>query len=183
MPRSSSALSSLPTSPSCSIMPSAYSLPGMPLWPRIDSRTCVKTCMRVVFIQVKNGLLAFACLLMKSIAAAVVSSSMVSIRLLVSGPVSSSLLADRPQCGCRSDRQCRSPCIVTPRGEFALDVGRVVLRPVRALGFFLGVQVVEVAEELVEAVLRSADTRRGRRDGSCRTGRWRSRAASAPGRW
>src|ERR1700748_2964173 len=55
MPRSSIAVSSLPTSPSCSIMPSAYSLPGMPLCPRIDSRTWVNACMRVVFIQVKNG--------------------------------------------------------------------------------------------------------------------------------
>ena len=44
-------------------------------------RTWVKTCMRVVFIQTKNGLLACTCRFMKSIAAAVVSSSMVSIRL------------------------------------------------------------------------------------------------------
>src|SRR5436190_706103 len=33
MLRSSTAWSNLPTSPSCSIMPSAYSLSGMPLWP------------------------------------------------------------------------------------------------------------------------------------------------------
>src|SRR5579863_9382138 len=46
MPRSSSVFNSLPTSPSCSIMPSAYSLSGMPLWPRIDGRTCVRRCIR-----------------------------------------------------------------------------------------------------------------------------------------
>ena len=64
-----------------------------------------------------------------------------------------------------------------------LDVGSVVGRPVGPLRLLLGVQVVEVAEELVEAVVRSAGTRRGRRGGSCRTAPWRSRAASAPGRW
>jgi len=47
--------------------------------------------MRVVFIQVKNGLLALTCRCMKSIAAAVVSSSIISIRLELSGPVSSIL--------------------------------------------------------------------------------------------
>ena len=38
------------------------------------------------------------------------------------------------------------------------------------------VEVIEVAEELIEAVHRRQDTRCGRRDGSCRTGRWRSPA-------
>jgi hypothetical protein len=45
--------------------------------------------MCVVFIHTKNGVSASTCRRMKSIAAAVVSSSMVSIRLRVSGPVSS----------------------------------------------------------------------------------------------
>ena len=87
-------------------MPSAYSLPGMPLWPRIDSRTWVNACMRVVFIQVKNGLLALACRCMKSIAAAVVSSSIVSMRLRLSGPVSSILPS--------------ADAFSTPRGELDL---------------------------------------------------------------
>src|SRR4029077_17289818 len=60
IPRSSSAGSSLPTSPSCSIIPSAYSvrelIPGLS---RIDSRTCVRKCMRVVFIQQKKGFASF----------------------------------------------------------------------------------------------------------------------------
>ena len=51
----------------------------------------MNTCMRVKFIQTKNGFPAFTCLLHKSIAASEVSSSMVSIRLMVSGPVSSIL--------------------------------------------------------------------------------------------
>ncbi|MNX93273.1 hypothetical protein D3C86_1254510 [compost metagenome] len=34
-----------------------------------------------------------------------------------------------------------------------LDEGRVVLGPVRALGFFFSVEVVQVAEELVETVV------------------------------
>src|SRR6266481_1782611 len=89
MLRSSTALSSLPTSPSCSIMPSAYSLSGIPLWPRMDWRTCVNRCMRVALNQQKNGLVACVCRLMKSIAASEVSSSIVSMRFLLSGPVSS----------------------------------------------------------------------------------------------
>ena len=44
--------------------------------------------MREVFHQTKNGLLAFAALSMKLIAPAVISSSIVSMRLRVSGPVS-----------------------------------------------------------------------------------------------
>ena len=45
--------------------------------------------MRVKFIHVKKGLPAFAWRPMKSMAAAVVSSSIVSMRLRLSGPVSS----------------------------------------------------------------------------------------------
>ena len=45
--------------------------------------------MRVKFTQTKNGLPAFACRSMKSTARSAMSSSIVSIRFLVSGPVSS----------------------------------------------------------------------------------------------
>ena len=41
----------------------------MPLWPCISGRTWVKTCMRVMFIQVKNGVPASFWRCMKSIAA------------------------------------------------------------------------------------------------------------------
>ena len=111
----------------------------MPLCPRIDWRTCVKACIRVAFIQVKNGLLAFACRFMKSIAASDVSSSIVSIRFLVSGPVSSIL----PPATLR----------MTPRGVIGLEERRIVLRPIRLLGLFLGIEVIQIAEELVEAVI------------------------------
>ena len=46
-----------------------------------------------------------------------------------------------------------------------------VFRIVRILRFLLGVQVVEVAEKLIEAMVRSAASHRDRRGGSCRTGR------------
>jgi hypothetical protein len=54
----------------------------------IDGRTCVYTYMRVVFIQTKNGLPALTWRCMKSMAACVVSSSTVSMRLRFNGPVS-----------------------------------------------------------------------------------------------
>ena len=61
----------------------------------------------------------------------------------------------------------------------ALVEAREVLRrrPVRRLRLLLGVEVVEVAEELVEAVDGRAGTCSGRRGGSCRTAPSRSRAA------
>jgi len=77
IPRSSTALRIWPMVPSCSIMPSAYSVrelrPGLS---RCSARTCVRKCMRVEFNQQKNGVLARSCRCMKSMAAADVSSSM-----------------------------------------------------------------------------------------------------------
>ena len=49
---------------------------------------CVQMCIRVEFHHRKNGLSAFLARSMKSSALAVTSSSMVSMRFLVSGPVS-----------------------------------------------------------------------------------------------
>ena len=57
--------------------------------PRCSARTCVRRCMRVALNQQKKGLLAPCCRLIKSMAAADVSSSTVSILFFVSGPVSS----------------------------------------------------------------------------------------------
>ena len=80
----------VPTTASVSIMPSAYSVSAVrPGWLRCSGRTWVRACIRVVFIQTKNGVSACTCRSMKSMAAAEVSSSTVSIRLRVSGPVSS----------------------------------------------------------------------------------------------
>ena len=50
---------------------------------------CVKQCMCVVLSHTKKGLPALFCRLTKSLAVATKSSSQVSIRSLVSGPVSS----------------------------------------------------------------------------------------------
>ena len=86
---------------------------------------------------------AFACRSMKSMAAASVSSSIVSIRFLVSGPVSSIVCPPWPS----------ALDLRTPRGpNFFAELG--VLRVVEVLGLLRGVQVVEVAEILVEAVHR-----------------------------
>ena len=52
-----------------------------------------------------------------------------------------------------------------------------VLRIVGQLRLFLGIEVVEVAEELVETVHGRQRFRCDRRRGSCRTGRWRSRGS------
>ena len=80
---------------------------------------------------------------MKSLAAATVSSSMVSMRFLVSGPVFSMVWPPLPSALVWS----------TPRGpNFLRNSG--ILRIVEVLRLLLGVEVVEVAEELVEAVHR-----------------------------
>ena len=60
-----------------------------PAWPTLSGFVWVRRCMCVVFIHTKNGVSASFCRVMKSIAAETVSSSMVSIRFLLSGPVSS----------------------------------------------------------------------------------------------
>ena len=99
-------------------------------------------CMRVEFHHTKNGFPSAWALSMKASASAVTSSSTVSMRFRVSGPVSSivcvpSALAD--------DR-------ITPRGpNCSLNAGS--LRVVGVLRLLLGVEVVEVAEELLEAVV------------------------------
>ena len=42
---------------------------------------------------------------------------------------------------------------MTPRGVIDLEKCRIVLRPVGHLRLLLGIEVVEIAEELVEAVI------------------------------
>src|SRR5436190_16918319 len=83
---------------------------------------CVNACMCVVFIHTKNGLPALFCRLMKSLAAAANSSSHVSMRFLVSGPVSLIFcLPTLPQRGCtvESSWSAAHECI-TPLGPMAL---------------------------------------------------------------
>ena len=95
MPRSSSALRTWPTFLSWSIMVSWYGLCQRPDWPMLSGLVWVRKCMWVKFTQTKAGLPALFCRWMKSTARLAMSSSMVSIRFLVRGPVSlHDLLAD-----------------------------------------------------------------------------------------
>ena len=74
-----------------------------------------------------------------------ISSSMVSMRFLVSGPVSSIVCLPRPL-----PSVVDAVAVHAARAELLLE--RRVLGIVGQLRLFLGVQVIEVAEELVEAV-------------------------------
>ena len=99
---------------------------------------------------------------------AVVSSSIVSMRLRFSGPVSSILpSAKRMQHAARrvglDERLHRPSASRAAPAPPRHSGGRGCRRTRRSRGW-------------------SAGTRPGRRGGSCRTARWRSRAASAPGR-
>ena len=109
--------------------------------------------MAVVLYQRKNGLSALACFSIHASAAVVISSSTVSIRFLVSGPVSTIVcFPTRPKRGSTvaSSTSVALQCS-TPRGpNICLNLG--ILGIVGQFGFFFGVEVIEVAEELVEAV-------------------------------
>ena len=89
MPSSSSSARRSPTSLSWSIIVSWYSDCHRPAWPLLSGLTWVRKCMWVALNHTKNGCSAAALSRMKTEAAARNSSSTVSIRFLVSGPVSS----------------------------------------------------------------------------------------------
>ena len=116
-------------------------------------------CMRVEFHQTKNGLPSLCALSMKARAASVNSSSTVSIRLVVSGAgVLDALLSRRGRTRGVLGR------VVLLGGPRMHDAARPeallefrVLRVVGVLRLFLGVQVVQVAEELVEPVDRGQE--------------------------
>src|SRR5262249_45303057 len=91
MPSSSSRLSNSPTFLSWSIIVSWYGDCQRPACPRLSGLVCVRRCMWVVLTQQKNGVPAACWRLIQSLAAATNSSSQVSIRFFVSGPVSSIL--------------------------------------------------------------------------------------------
>ena len=73
--------------PSCSTMPSA-AIPR-PVFPCDSGLRWVWMCMRVVLNQTNHGLPPCCCLSMNLVVSASTSSSTVSIRFLVRGPVSS----------------------------------------------------------------------------------------------
>ena len=129
----------------------------------VPGRTWVRKCIRVVFIQTKNGLSAFTCRSMKSIAAAEVSSSTVSILLRVRGPVSLILPS--------------AIGLMTPRGQNfygmpdPADSRRAQAPPPRSGG--------KGCRRIRRSRSRLAGTRRGRLDGFYQTGRLRIGSFSA----
>ena len=97
--------------------------------------------MAVVLYQRKNGFPSLWHLSMKVRAWSVTSSSIVSIRFLVSGPVSSILCPPLPSAQAVQH---------APRSEVLLECR--VFRVVRVFRFLFGIQVIEIAEELIEAM-------------------------------
>ena len=114
---------------------------------------CVTTCMRVGLSQTKNGLLSARALSMNLSVKSRISSSTVSIRFGQSSPASSIFcLPIAPQRGCtvESSALVAHECTMLR----APTVGLQRLRVSRMAMVFHRVEVIEVAEELVEAVHR-----------------------------
>ena len=126
MPRSSSRSSICPTFLSWSIIVSWYGDCQRPACPRLRFFVCVNMCMCVVLSHTNQGLPALFCRLMKSVAAATNSSSQVSMRFFVSGPVSLIFcLPTLPQRGWTvlSSLSVAQQCM-TPRGpKFSKNLG------------------------------------------------------------
>src|SRR4030095_1745636 len=117
----------------------------------LSGLVCVRKCMWVKHTQTKAGFPAEFWRLMNSTARVAMSSSIVSIRFLVSGPVS--LMVCLPTLPKRGSTVGSSTAVAlhssTPRGpNLAINVG--VLRVVRQFRLFGCVQVIERAVELVE---------------------------------
>jgi hypothetical protein len=156
IPSASSLSSRAPTVLSWSIIVSWYGDCQRPAWPRLSGLVWVRRCMWVVLNHTKNGVPAACWRSMKSSACSSTSSSIVSVRLRVNGPESSiRCLPTRPQRGSSVAsssslaQQCRTPRGPNRSRKCGKSSGERVVRRLRIL---LGVQVVEVAEELVEAV-------------------------------
>ena len=87
---------------------------SVPYMTNVLSARCVRKCIAVELYQRKNGWSALACFSIQAMARSVISSSIVSIRLMVRGPVSVTFWPPLP-----SEMQCR-----TPRGpNFFLKAG------------------------------------------------------------
>ena len=115
MPSLSRKSSISPMHLSWSIITSWYSDCQRPDWPRLSGFTCVHACMCDVLNHTKNGSPASWAAWMNFLAAARNSSSHVSIRFLVRGPVFSIFWPPLP-----SAQQCN-----TPRGPyFFLNSGK-----------------------------------------------------------
>src|SRR3954464_8420756 len=120
-----------------------------PVLPCDSGLSRVQICMRDGLNQTKNGFLSRFARSMKSVVAVRNSWSIVSMRFLVSGPVSSHF------CLPQGPKRGSSPGV--SGGRYALhDAARAELRPelgvlriVGVLWLILGVEVIEVAEEFV----------------------------------
>ena len=143
-PVSSRKSSTVPTSSSWSHIVSWYSDCQRPARPRLPSLTCVRKCMCVVLSHTKNGSSASF--------AAVMKSQRDGHHLVVDGL--HPLLGQRTGVLDPLGPVRAGPRVDDPAGaEVLAEVGEVLLaRVVVELGLLLGVEVVEVAEELVEAV-------------------------------
>ena len=101
----------------------------------------------------EERLAGLCCRLMKSTARSVMSSSMVTIRSLVSGPVSlHTCLPTLPKRGSTVGSSMSEALQSMHAARAELGAERRVFRVVRQFRLFLGVEVIEVAVELVEAV-------------------------------
>ena len=154
MPRSSRALRSLPTCPSCSTMPSAYSVRAVnPGGLRRSAATCVRRCIRVLLYQQKNGRPARG-LPLDVIDGGVRGLVVDRLHPLLGqrAGVFDGLLADAPKAWVDGR-------VVAVGGLAPHHPARTEHRPKSRvagigslLGLFLGVQVIEIAEEFIEPV-------------------------------
>ena len=152
---------------------------GVASW-RCSGRRCVNMCIRVVLSQTKNGLPCFFARPMKSSDAAMNSSSTVSMRLRVRGPVSvQRCLPMRPNRG-------SSVASSVVGGDALEDPAWPELRPeCRILGVVLLLGIAprcsggRGCRRTRRSRAPSAGARCGRRGDSCRTGRSRIPAPSS----
>ena len=143
-PWSSRNASTSPTSSSWSTMVSWYSDCHRPALPRLPSLRCVRKCMWVVLSQTKNG----------------VSPARASVMNLSASGTTSSSIGLHPLLGQRTGVLDALGAVVVrpgmddaPGTEVLAEVRELLFgRVVVELGLLLGVEVVQVAEELVEAV-------------------------------
>ena len=138
-PRSSISLSNSPTCMSCSTMPSLYS--SCPEMPRCSAFTCVRKCMRVPFHQTEERLAGLGLALDEVLGG--------GDGFVVDGL--HALLGQRAGVLDLLAALAVGPGLKhATRAEFLAELR--VLWIVQVLRLLFGVQVIEVAEELVEAV-------------------------------
>jgi len=116
-----------------------------PAWPRLSGLVWVRKCICVKFTQTNMGLPAFACFSMKAAERSAMSSSIVSIRFLVKGPVSSILCVPSGLAKLGLRRVGRNSC-----GSSELRI--VGLWIIGKFRLFLGIEVIKIAVEFIETM-------------------------------